>query len=195
MSSRAGEAFNADEAFHEVYRLARDELLKRNPEMSESVIGNRARVVALSAIKFFMTRQDAKKPIEYNPQESLSFDGQTGPYVLYTLARTYSLMRKSDAKPNEALAHILATEKEKALLYLLAKKADVFADSTAHYSPHILVQYILDLANTFNSYYHETAVIQENKELESARLALVKAVNCVLEEGMFCLNIETLQEM
>lgn len=195
MSSRAGEAFNADEAFQETYGMALEELLKRNPEMSEQESNHRARVVALSAIKFFMTRQDAKKPIEYNPKESLSFDGQTGPYMLYTLARTHSLMRKAEAKPNDALAHLLSTEKEKALLYLLAKKADVFADSTSHYSPHILVQYLLDMVNTFNSYYHETAIIQENKELESARLALVHAVQCVLEEGMYCLNIETLNEM
>lgn len=195
MSSRAGEAFNADDSVQDTYRMASEELLKRNPELSPPILERRAMTIALSAIKFFMTRQDAKKPIEYNPKESLSFDGQTGPYMLYTIARTYSLLRKTPTKPDMSLASLLVTEKEKALLYLLAKKNDIFADSTAHYSPHILVQYLLDMANTFNSYYHETAVIQENKELEMARLGLVKAVQFVLEEGMFCLNIETLQEM
>jgi arginyl-tRNA synthetase len=195
MSSRAGEAFNADEAYQEIHALVLEELTKRNPEIDTATRNNRARVIALSAMKFFMTRQDAKKPIEYNPKESISFEGQTGPYMLYTIARSYSLMRKAETKPNDALAHLLSTEKEKELLYLLAKKADVFADTTAHFSPHILVQYLLEIANAFNSYYHETHVIQENKELEAARLALVHAVQCVLEEGMYCLNIETLKEM
>ncbi len=195
VSSRSGEVIIADDIMRETYELALEELNKRNPDLADKIKEHRAKVIGLSAVKFFMLKQDAHKTIEFDPKESLSFEGQTGPYVLYTLARTYSLLRKATVKPNMGLGNLLATGKEKELIHLLAKKSDIFSNTTAHYSPHILVQYLLELANAFNSYYHETPIIQEDKNAESARMALVQSINCVLEEGLFVLNIETLKEM
>jgi arginyl-tRNA synthetase len=195
MSSRQGTVVNADDLIEELENLANEEYQKRSPEISPEEVQRRSKVVAISALKFFMIRQDAKKELVFNPKESLSFEGQTGPYLLYTNARIQSILRKADQKPRIEKGGLLTTEKEKELLALLVKKQDIIASSLAHYSPHVLAHYLLDLANTFNTYYHETKIIQENKELEQARLALVESIHAVLEEGLFLLGIETLKEM
>ncbi len=195
MSSRQGTVVNADDLITELEQDANDEYAKRSPEISPEEVARRSKVVAMAALKFFMVRQDAKKELVFDPKESLSFEGQTGPYLLYTNARIQSILRKASQKPRMDKAGLLTTEKEKELLALMVKKNDVIADALRHYSPHVLAHYLLDLANTFNTYYHETKIIQENKEMEQARLALVESVHAVLDEGLYLLGIETLKEM
>lgn len=195
MSSRAGTVINADELIASLVEMAMAEYQKRNPELSDEEIHRRAKVIALGALKFFILRQDAKREIVFHPEESLSFDGQTGPYLLYANARLNSIMRKSEQKPSLEKCGLLTDKREVELLTLLSKKGEIMKDALAHYSPHILSNYLLELANTFNTYYHETKIIQENVELEQARLALVKSIQDVLEEGLFVLGIETLREM
>ncbi len=195
MSSRHGNVVNADDLMGELEELAVNEYDIRNPELGDEEIARRAKVISLSALKFFLVKQDAKKELIFDPKESLSFEGQTGPYLLYTTARILSILRKSLHTPDLSLAKLLITPLEKELLTLLSQKEEMIADSLKHYSPHILGHYLLNLANTFNTYYHETKIIQENEDLEKARLALVNAVRQVLEEGLYLLGVETLREM
>ncbi len=195
MSSRQGTVVNADDLLEELVQMARDEYDKRNPELGSEEIERRSKVIALSALKFFMVKQDAKKELIFDPRESLSFDGQTGPYLLYTTARILSILRKSVHSADVKKAGLLTTPLEKELLTLLSQKDEVIASALAHYSPHILGHYLLGVANTFNTYYHETKIIQENEDLEKTRLALVNAVRQTLEEGLYLLGVETLREM
>lgn len=195
MSSRQGTVVNADDLIAELEQAANEEYQKRSPDISPTEVIRRSKVVAIAALKFFMVRQDAKKELIFDPKESLSFEGQTGPYLLYTNARIQSILRKAIQKPRKDKSSLLTTDKEKELLALLVRKQEVITSALSHYSPHVLAHYLLDLANTFNTYYHETKIIQENKELEQARLALCEAVQFVLEEGLYLLGIETLKEM
>ncbi len=195
MSAREGTVVDADEIMGELTQLAKDEYTKRSPEMDPIEIARRSSVIGMAALKFFMVRQDAKKEIIFNPAESISFEGQTGPYLLYANARAQSMLKKSVRKPSITKAGLLTETREKELLSQLSRKSEVIASGLSHYSPHVLAYYLLELSNTFNTYYHEVKVIQENPDLEDARLALVKAFHDVMEEGLFLLGIETLKEM
>ncbi|MEK6970558.1 MAG: arginine--tRNA ligase [archaeon] len=195
MSSRQGTVVNADDLIAELEADARAEYAKRSPELAPAEVDRRSRVVAMAALKFFLVKQDAQKELVFIPHESLSFDGPTGPYLLYTLARMRSIQRKTEQQPQKQKAGLLVTEKEKELIALLSKKNEIIASALRHFSPHVLAHYLLEVANTFNTYYHETKIIQENKELESARLALLHSLDAVLEEGLYLLGIEPLDEM
>lgn len=195
MSARAGTVVDADEIIAELTQLAKDEYTKRSPEMDPTEIARRSAVIGMAALKFFMVKQDAKKEIIFNPAESISFEGQTGPYLLYANARAQSMLKKSIRKPSIEKAGLLTETREKELLSLLSRKSEIISGALAHYSPHTLAYYLLELSNTFNTYYHEVKVIQENADLEEARLALVNAFHDVMEEGLFLLGIETLKEM
>lgn len=195
MSSRAGTVVNADELIDELVSMAVEEYNKRSPELGEEEIARRANVIALSALKFYLVKQDAKRELVFDPKESISFEGQTGPYLLYTTARILSILRKSLHTADVKKAGLLTLPREKELLTILSRKDEVIASALRNYSPHVLGHYLLELANAFNTYYHETKIIQENENLEKARLALVNAVRQVLEEGLYLLGVETLREM
>lgn len=195
MSTRAGTVVDADELIDDLTQLALAQYQQRNPELGADEIARRSRVIGLAALKLYLVKQDARKELVFNPRESISFDGQTGPYLLYTNVRCRSILIKSAQKPNPKKADLLTQKSEKELLTLLSQKSEIIADALGHYSPHILAQYVLSLANGFNSYYHEHKIIQENADLEQARLALVEAVHAVLEEGLYLMGIETLREM
>ncbi|MFH0970128.1 MAG: arginine--tRNA ligase [Candidatus Diapherotrites archaeon] len=195
MSSRMGTVVNADDVIAELEKMALLEYQKRSPEIDDDEVRRRSQVVALAALKFFMVKQDAKKELVFDPKESLSFDGQTGPYLLYTNARIQSILRKTTRKPSTDAVGLLTLPKEREILALLSRKQEIITSTLTHYSPHVLAHYLLELANTFNSYYHDTKVIQENESLEKARLALLKGIHHVFDEGLFILGIETLKEM
>lgn len=195
MSSRAGKVVNADELMDELVEMATQEYNKRSPELSPEEIARRANVIAMSALKFYMVKQDAKKELVFDPKESISFEGQTGPYLLYTTARILSILRKSLHTLDVNKTDLLTFPREKELLTILSRKDEVISAALRNYSPHVLGHYLLELANTFNTYYHETKIIQENENMEKARLALVNAIRQILEEGLYLLGIETLREM
>jgi arginyl-tRNA synthetase len=195
ISTRAGSAMDADGLIENLIALSKEELEKRNENLDEKEINRRAKIIAIAALKFFMLKPDAKKVVLFNPEESISFEGQTGPYMLYSFARCNSILKKSGEKPNKEKIELLEKSKEKELIFLLSQNEEILEDSLKHYSPHILVHYLLELANAFNSYYHETKIIQEKKELEQARLVLVQGVQSVLGKGLNVLGIETLEEM
>jgi arginyl-tRNA synthetase len=195
MSTREGTVVNADDLIQELETMAIAEYEKRSPEMAPNEIQRRSKVISLAALKFYLVKQDAKKELVFNPQESISFEGQTGPYLLYTNARIQSILRKSLQKPSIAKSGMLIEKRERELIALLSQKNEIVSSALSHYSPHVLAHYLLELANTFNTYYHETKIIQENSEMEQARLALVQTIHLVLEEGLYLFGIETLKEM
>jgi arginyl-tRNA synthetase len=195
MKTRSGNVVELDDIIKELSQLALTELRKRYPELPENELARRAKVIGLAALKLYLLKIDSRKDLHFIPEESISFEGQTGPYLLYTLARTNSLLIKATQALSVNECELLNEPKESEIIHLLAKKEEIFSHSLRNYSPHTLVQFLLELTNAFNSYYHETKVIQGDIPLQKARLALVKAVNCVVEEGLFCLGIETLKEM
>ncbi|MFH0955282.1 MAG: arginine--tRNA ligase [Candidatus Micrarchaeota archaeon] len=196
MKSREGTVVDADDLLSEVKAVAKKEIEKRYDKLSEAEVEKRANSIALAAIKFFMLKVDAKKEFTFNPEESISFEGETGPYILYAYARSKSILRKAGklkAKPDFGL---LSTETEKRLVSLVGRFPLVVQQVGKSLSPHSLCQFLLELSGAFNSFYHELAVLDEkNPALSASRLALVESVGIALCNGLELLDIAVLEEM
>jgi len=189
MKSREGTVVDADDLMDEMHALAAEEISKREQGIDKKELDARAEKIGLAAIKFFILKFDAQKTITYDPSVSLSFEGDSGPYLMYAYARAKSVQRKSKKKP---LAKAIGSEGA-----ALVKKISMFPDAVSHatreYKPHIIATYSLELAAAFNEYYHSVKII--NSDDESARLGLVAAAANVLKSCMDLLGIDALEKM
>ena len=195
MKSREGTVIDADEIMDEMKALAEVEIKKRYECLTEKEIHRRAEIIGLAAIKFFMLRTDAHRDITFNPEESLSFEGETGPYVQYTHARACSILRKAGKIEGKIKYTALQTASEQNILTKLMNFPDIVDDAAKNYRPHVLCHYLIELAQAFNEFYHSCPVISEDKELMTARRQLVETVRQVLENGLNLLGIEAPEEM
>ncbi len=195
MKSREGTVVDADDIMDEMASLAEKEVRSRHQHLSEKEIKLRSEQIGLAAIKFFMLRTDAVRDIVFNPEESLQFEGETGPYVQYTHARACSILRKAAAVKGKINYALLQTAVEQKLVKMLYAFPEKIEETCQHLKPHLLCRYLLDLAQAFNEFYHASPVISENKELMKARVQLVKGVQQVLENGLSLLGIAALEEM
>jgi arginyl-tRNA synthetase len=193
MKSREGTVVDADAIIEEMTALAKEEINKRHPELRAVELQNRSRQVGLAALKFHMLKVDAVKDMTYNPKESISFEGETGPYVQYTHARICSILKKTKL-PEELLLTGLG-EKENELIKVLEKFPAVIEDAAKHYKPSMITRYLLDLCQQFNSYYHDVPVLKAEEEAKNARLYLLNCIKIVLENGLNVLGIESPDEM
>ncbi len=195
MKSREGTVIDADDIMDEMKELAETEIRKRYQNLAEKEIHQRAEIIGLAAIKFFMLRTDAHRDIIFNPEESLSFEGETGPYVQYTHARACSILRKAGKMKGKVTYAVLNTPAEKNIITKLMNFPDIVDDAAQNYRPHVLCHYLIELAQAFNEFYHSCPVISDNKELMKARLQLVDATRQVLENGLGLLGIIAPEEM
>ncbi len=203
MKSREGTVADADDLILEMKKLSLEELNKRYPKLSAKKKEERALAIALAGIKFFLLKNDAKKDMVFDPEKSISFEGETGPYLQYTFARASSILRKAEEeekinlkKLSGAEFDLLSHEKEKELIVELNKYADAVKKSWELLSLHPVCHHLLGVAEKFNSFYHEVPVLKaENKKEVLAKLALVQATLIVLKKGMGLIDIEAIEEM
>ncbi len=194
MSSREGNVVTYTEVFDTVFAKTLAETRQRHAEWNEKKLTKTAKKISLAAIKFGMLAQDRNKVIVFNWEKATSLEGETGPFVLYSYARGQSILRKAGriGKPKQ---YPLSHQKERELVSLISgfdAKAREARDSN---SPHKIAHYLLGLSSAFNSFYHEVPVLQAEKGLAEARLALVKAVVQTIAKGAQLLNIELVMEM
>lgn len=195
MKSREGTVVDADDLLAEISELAAREVDQRYPDLSSEEKQRRGEFIALAAIKFLMLRTDAVRDIVFNPEESLSFEGETGPYLQYTHARASSILRKVPEVVDAIDFSLLVDNSETKLLSLLTDFPKIVMQVAAEYKPHTLCRYLLDLAQGFNEFYHKCPVLGENKQLQEARLLLVFCVKQVLANGLSLLGIHAPEEM
>ncbi len=196
MKSREGKVVDADDLADEMKRIAMEEIEKRYPSLTPGEKDQRAEDIGMAAIKFFILKYDPMNNFTYDPKESISFDGETGPYIQYTHARICSIIRKyGQAMPEAPDLSLLKEKEEESLITLLASFPANASKAADEYKPSIVCRYLLDLSQSFNAYYHKHKVVQDDKELVKARIVLCDSVRIVLRSGLALLGINAPEEM
>lgn len=195
MASRKGNVIRYETFRDGMVEEARNQTRTRHTKWDEKKIDRVSRAVAFAAIRFGMLKQDLDKKICFNMSEALSFDGFTGPYLLYTFARVSSILKKAGKAKISRSSKTLIDEYSRAILVLIANYPDVLFRVSTRLQPSLLAQYLFDLAKAFSTYYEYVPVLQSEKEELGERLALVSAVGQVLENGLAIFGIETVKEM
>ena len=202
MKSREGTVVDADDLIAEMVRQARqtaDEAGKFD-DMSEEEKQNVARIVGMGALKYFLLKVDARKNMLFNPEESIDFNGNTGPFIQYTYARIRSVLRKAeDAGINyKDLCGInceLST-KEEEIVQHVADFAAVIRQAGQDFSPSAIANYCYELVKEYNQFYHEFSILkEENEDKKRFRLVLSANVAKVVRLGMGLLGIEMPERM
>jgi arginyl-tRNA synthetase len=197
MKSREGNVVDTDELIDEVVKIAKEEIIKRYDSLDEKEIEKRANAIAMAAIRFFFLKHDPLKNFIFNPKESLAFEGETGPYVMYSYARICSIFEKLDEKVDLSIidSKLLNTELDRKMLNKMKEYPDVIKDAAKQYRPSLIAYYLLDLASAFNEYYRDNTILKADKPLRNARLALIDSVRIVIKSGLELLEIDVLEQM
>jgi arginyl-tRNA synthetase len=159
-----------------------------------------ARKVGLGALKYFILKVDARKNMLFNPEESIDFNGNTGPFIQYTYARIASILRKAKDQGIEIPAQlptcISISTKETELIQKLNQFGAAVRQAGTDYSPSGICNYCYELTKEFNQFYHDFTILGESDEdLKLFRLSLAKAVAKVVSLGMGLLGIEMPERM
>ncbi len=194
MKSREGTVVDADDLIESTRELAAEEIKSRY-SLDETETERRSLKIALAAIKYQLLRVDIGKNILFDPKKAISFEGDTGPYLLYSYARASSILRKAPPLPAER--HFPSDGNFNAPEIALIKKLSFFPQTTeAAYeklSPSIIANYAFNLARLFNEFYHQCPVI--GSERQQLRLRIVVAFRAVMKKCIRLLGIEEIEEM
>lgn len=203
MKSREGTVVDADDLMELMVADARrtSEEAGKFDDMTEGERAEIARVVGMGALKYFILKVDARKNMLFNPEESIDFNGNTGPFIQYTYARIRSIMRKAaaaglDSAISAAGISTDLNEKEIALIQKMNDYGTVVAQAGKDYSPSGIANYCYELTKEFNQFYHDYSILREedgNKKL--MRLVIARNVAKVIKNGMSLLGIEVPERM
>jgi arginyl-tRNA synthetase len=177
---------------------ATSEELGKAADMTEEEKQETARIVGMGALKYFILKVDARKNMLFNPEESIDFNGNTGPFIQYTYARIRSILRKAEAEGIEAKADVETelNEKEVALIQKMSEYGAAVAQAGKDYSPSGIANYCYELTKAFNQFYHDYSILgAETPELKQMRLALAANVAKTIKNGMALLGIEVPERM
>ncbi len=201
MKSREGTVVDADDLIAKMIEDARtmsEDKVNKLEGISEEEAQEIARIVGLGALKYFILKVDARKNMLFNPEESIDFNGNTGPFIQYTYARIRSILRKAaDAGiVSKELPSAELSDKEIALVQQLAAFGAAVRQAGSDYNVSVIANYCYDLAKEFNGFYHDFQILKEPDEQKRAiRLALCEAVAKVIKSGMGLLGIEVPERM
>ena len=203
MKSREGTVVDADDLIAVMIEDARrtaDEAGK-NADLTEEEKQEIARIVGMGALKYFILKVDARKNMLFNPEESIDFNGNTGPFIQYTHARIKSIMRKAEAQGlniNDSALDSNATlnEKEIELVQKMNSFSAAVEQAGKDYSPSGIANYCYELTKEFNQWYHDYSVLNaEDEQTKLTRLVLAKNVAKIIRNGMALLGIEVPERM
>jgi arginyl-tRNA synthetase len=203
MKSREGTVVDADDLMDGMVKVAREMALElgKLESLSNDEAERTYEMIALGALKYFMLKVDPKKNMLFNPEESIDFNGNTGPFIQYTHARIKSVLRKASEKNIELKEEIdiLPVEisfKEKELMKRITLFPAIVKEAGTNYSPAIIANYCFELAKEFNQFYHDHPILAESdKPTRDLRLLISATVGKVIKSGMKLLGIEVPERM
>ena len=203
MKSREGTVVDADDLVASMIANAKtlsEDKVNKLEGITEKEKNEIARIVGLGALKYFILKVDARKNMLFNPEESIDFNGNTGPFIQYTYARIRSILRKAEAQnitlPTSLSDDAPLNEKEKALIQKLNDFSVAVAQAGVDYSPSGIANYCYELTKEFNQFYHDYSILNADTEAERiTRLMIAKNVAKVIKNGMALLGIEVPERM
>ncbi len=190
ISSRTGENILYSDFKSEIIDCTKKEIKKRF-KLSKKELEKRALAISTAAIKYSMLKQDPNKVIIFNKEEALNFEGNSGPYLLYSYARASSILKKAKKKPQLKITDLKA--EEIGLIRKLSQFPEVVEDAYKNFAPNLIANFSFQLAQIFSEFYHSSRVIGSKEE--NFRLALVSAFRIVMKSALFLLGIEVIEEM
>ena len=202
MKSREGTVVDADDLIAAMIGDAKQtsEELGKFKDMTEEERNEIARIVGMGALKYFILKVDARKNMLFNPEESIDFNGNTGPFIQYTYARIRSILRKAQAEgiaiPAQLGDNMPLNEKEIELIQKLNEFGAAVEQAGKDYSPSGIANYCYELTKAFNQFYHDYSILGADTEDEKiVRLVLAQNVGKTLKNGMALLGIEVPERM
>lgn len=202
MKSREGKVVDADDLIDEMVKVAKkmSEELGKLDELSKDETEKTYEKIALGALKYFILKVDPKKNMLFNPEESIDFNGNTGPFIQYTYTRIQSVFRKADERGIEISDNLnldlALTTKEKDLLKRISVFPDTIKEAGDNYSPAIIANYCFELVKEYNQFYHDHPILgEENSAKRNLRLILSGMVGRVIKKGMGLLGMEMPERM
>lgn len=201
MKSREGTVVDADDLMAEMINTAREtsKELGKLEGYTEAEAEEVYRKVALGALKYFILKVDPKKTMLFNPKESIDFNGNTGPFIQYTYARIQSVLRKAEesgTQPHSCDTALSISDKEQALIKIVAKLPVAVKEGGDNYSPAVLGNYAYELAKEFNQFYHDFSILKEDDAaLKNFRLFLAKQCGEAIKNAMGMLGVEMPERM
>ena len=191
MKSREGTVVDADDLLkHVLYSSIElsNQLNKKNDLSNKD-----HKVISLAAIKYFLLKVDAKKNMMFNPKESIDFNGNTGPFLLYTYARIKSLLRKNNTKIEIKKVEINSIEKD--LIKKIIEYPEVIRDSAISYNPSLICKYIFEMVKIYNRFYQNNEILVDDKLTRSLRLTISEEVSKIIKSSSDLLGFEVLEKM
>jgi arginyl-tRNA synthetase len=194
MSTRKGNIVLLEDVLNKSIELAFKTIEKKNPDLENK--DKVAEDVGIGAVVFADLSTRRNKDIDFDWDQALSFDGETGPYVQYTHARLCSLMRKYGKPIGQDIDHrVFSTDEEARLIKLLEAYPGKITQAADIYEPAVICSNLIELCSTFNRFYQKHRIITEDQTSTEARMLLVKAVQTVLKDGLSVLGIKVPERM
>lgn len=199
MKSREGTVVDADDLIREMVETARQrtEELGKVEGFSEEEKARLYHMIGMGALKYFLLKVEPKKRLLFDPNESIDFQGHTGPFIQYTHARIKSVLSKAGYAPAGSVAFAgNLTDSERELVVLLSKYPETIMASAKEHSPAQIANFVYEVAKLYNKFYHESPIIKaEDEDLKQFRLELSSATAAVIRKGMRLLGIEVPERM
>ena len=198
MKSREGTVVDADDLMQEMTDTARkiSQDLGKLEDFSFQEKEELYRIIGMGALKYYILKVDPKKRILFNPEESVDFAGNTGPFIQYTYARIRSIMRRADGDKSAVIKGVSLHPKEKELIKLLSNYREVIQEAAKNHSPALVANYVYELVKEYNSFYQTVSILGEPVEkIRMLRIQLSQKVADVIKDGFGLLGIEVPERM
>ena len=198
MKSREGTVVDADDLIIEMEQTAKEqtEALGKVNDSSEEELLQLYHTIGMGALKYFLLKVDPKKRLLFDPNESVDFQGNTGPFIQYTHARIKSVLSRAGVDFSEKNDIVEISPEERELILALTQYPAIISDAAKSFSPAVIANYIYELAKIYNKFYHEKSILQaEDETIKVFRLQLSSATAKVISQGMELLGIDVPERM